>query len=51
MERQFFKRFLSSDGLFNRGLTTAVFRSRGIMPVIRDVLMIVMVGKSMSRFS
>ena len=30
----------------------AVFRSRGTMPVVRDVLMIfVMVGKRMSRFS
>ena len=30
----------------------AVFRSRGIMPVVRDVLMMfVMVGKRMSRFS
>ena len=46
-------RFLSSDGFFNRGLTTAVFRSRGTMPVVlRDVLMMfVMVGKRMSRFS
>ena len=25
MEQKFFKRFLSSDGFFNRGLTTAVF--------------------------
>ena len=30
----------------------AVFRSRGTMPVVRDVLMMfVMVGKRMSRFS
>ena len=36
----------------NRGLMTAVFRSRGTMPVVRDVLMMfVMVGKRMSRFS
>ena len=34
-----------------RCLTTAVFRSRGTMPVVRDVLMFVMVGKRMSRFS
>ena len=48
----FFKRFLSSDGFFNRGLTMAVFRSRGTMPVVRDVLMMfVMVGKRMSRVS
>ena len=47
-----FQRFLSSDGFFNRGLTMAVFRSRGTMPVVRDVLMIfVMVGKRMSWFS
>ena len=46
------KRFLSSDGFLNRGVTTAVFRSRGTMPVVRDVLMMfVMVGKRMSRFS
>ena len=44
----FEKRFLSSDAFFNRGLTTAVFRSRGTMSVVRDVL--VMVGKRMSRF-
>ena len=51
MGRQFFKRFLSSDGFFNRGLTMAVFRSGGTMPVVRDVLMMfVMVGKRMSRF-
>ena len=49
--RYFFKRFLSSDGFFNRGLTMAVFRAGG-MPVVRDVLMMfVMVGKRMSRFS
>ena len=49
---QFFKRCLSSDDFFKRGLTTAVFRSRGTMPVVRDVLMmLVMVGKRMSRFS
>ena len=48
----FQKIFLSSDGSFNRGLTTAVFRSRGTMPVVRDMLMMfVMVGKRMSRFS
>ena len=30
----------------------AVFRSRGTMPVVKDVLMMfVMVGKRMSRFS
>ena len=47
-----FKRFLSGDGFFNRGLTMAVFRSRGTMLVVRDVLMMfVMVGKRMSRFS
>ena len=46
------KRFLSSDGFFNRSLTMAVFRSRGTMPVVRDVLMMfVMVGKRLSRFS
>ena len=43
--------FLSSGGFFNRGLTTAVFSSRGTMPVVRDVLMIVMVGRRMSWFS
>ena len=48
----FFKRFLSSDGFFNRGLTMVVFRSRGTMRVVRDVLMMfAMVGKRMSRFS
>ena len=46
-----FERILSSDGFFNSGLTTAVFRSRGTMPVVRDVLMFIMVGKRMSRFS
>ena len=47
-----FQKILLSDGFFNRGLTTAVFRSRGTMPVVRDVLMMfVMVGKRMSRFS
>ena len=57
MENDFFKnfgqkRFLSSNGFFNRGLTMAVFRSGGTMPVVRDVLMMfVMVGKRMSRFS
>ena len=57
VENDFFKnfgqkRFLSSDGFFNRGLTMAVFRSGGTMPVVRDVLMMfVMVGKRMSRFS
>ena len=52
MGRCFFKRFLSSDGFFNRGLSVVVFRSRGTMPVIRDVLMMfVMVGKRMSRLS
>ena len=44
-----FQRILSNDGFFNRCLTTAVFRSHGTMPVVRDVLM--MVGKRMSRFS
>ena len=29
----------------------AVFRSGGTMPVVRDVLMFVMLGKRMSRFS
>ena len=43
---------LSSDGFLNRGLTMAVFRSRGTMPVVRYVLMMfVIVGKRMSRFS
>ena len=43
---------LSSDGFFNRGLTMAVFRSRGTLPVVRDVLMMfVSVGKRMSKFS
>ena len=47
-----FQKILSSDGFFNRGLTTAIFRSRGTMPVVRDVLMMfVLVGKRMSRFS
>ena len=47
-----FKRFLSGDGFFNRGLTMAIFGSRGTMSVVRDVLMMfVMVGKRMSRFS
>ena len=47
-----FQKILSSDGFFNRGLTTAVFRPRGTMPMVRDVLMMfVMVGKRMSRFS
>ena len=37
--------------LFNRGMTMAVFRSRGTMSVVRDVLMMfVMVGKRMSWF-
>ena len=44
-----FKRFLSGDGFFNRGLTMAVFRSRGTMSVVRDVLM--MFVMRMSRFS
>ena len=35
----FFRRFLSSDGFFNGGFTIAVFRPRGTMPVVRDVLM------------
>ena len=44
--------FLSSAGFFNSRLTMAVFRSRGSVPVLRDVLMMfVMVGKGMSRFS
>ena len=52
MRRQFFERFLSSGGFFNRGLTMAVFRSCSTMPVVRDALMVfVMVGKRMSRFS
>ena len=52
MGRYFYKRFLSNDGFFNRGLTKAVFRSRGAMPVVIDVLMMfVMVCKRMSRFS
>ena len=42
----FHKIFLSSGVcVFNRGLTTAVFRSRGTMPVVRNVLMF---GKRMS---
>ena len=46
------KRFLSSDGFFKRDLTMAVFRSRGAVPVVRNVLMmLVMVGTRMSRFS
>ena len=37
---------------FNRGFTTAVFRPRSIMPIVRDVLMMLgMVGKEMSRLS
>ena len=32
----FSKDFLSVDGFFNRGLTTAVFRSRGTVRVVRD---------------
>ena len=28
---------MSSDGFFDRGLTTAVFRSRSTMPVVRCV--------------
>jgi len=52
MGRQFFERFLSSGGFFNRGLTIAVFRSCSTMSVVGDVLMMfVMVGKRMSRFS
>ena len=48
----FQKIFLSSDAFFNRGLTTAVYRSRGTMPVVRDMLMMfVMVGRGLSRFS
>ena len=44
--------FRSSDDFFNRGLTMQVFRSCGTMPAVRDVLlMFVIVGKSMSRFS
>ena len=40
-----------SDGFFNRGLTTAVFRSRGKMPVVRDMLMMfVMVGRGCQSF-
>ena len=46
-----FQKIFSSDSFFNRGLTMAVFRSRGTMSVVRDVLMFVMVGKRMSRFS
>ena len=43
---------MSSDGFFNRVFTIAVFRPRGTMPVVRDVLtMFVMVGKRMSRLS
>ena len=46
-----FQKMLSSDSFFNKGLTMTVFRSRGTMPVVRDVLMIfVMVRKRMSRF-
>ena len=46
------QRFLSSDSFFNRGLTMTVFRSRGTIPVVRDVLMMfVMVGKRMSKCS
>ena len=49
---QFFRRFLSSDGFFIRGFTIAVFRPRGTMPVVRDVLMmLVLFGKRMSRLS
>ena len=52
MGQQFLKRCLSSDDFFKRGLTTAVFRSRGTMPVVRAVLMMfVMFDKRMSRFS
>ena len=57
VENNFFKdlgqkwKVRNSDFFFNRGLTTAVFRSHGIMPVVRDVLMMfMMVGKRMSRF-
>ena len=39
MGQQFFRRFLSSDGFFNRGLMSAVFRSCGAMPVVRDMFM------------
>ena len=47
-----FLKFLLSDSFFNRVLTVTVFRSRGTMSVVRDVLMVfVMVGKRMSRFS
>ena len=46
------QKFLSSDSFFNRGLTMTVFRSRGTIPVVRDVLMMfVMVGKRMSKCS
>ena len=52
MGRYFFRRFLSINGFFNRGFTIAVFRPRGTMPVVRNVLtMFVMVGKRMSRLS
>ena len=45
------RKFLLSDSFFNRVLTVTVFRSRGTMSVVRDVLMMfVMVGKRMSRF-
>ena len=51
MGRYFFRRFLSINGFFNRGFTIAVFRPRGTMSVVRDVLMMfVMIGKRMSIF-
>ena len=47
-----FRRFLSSDGFFSRGFTIAVSGSRGTMPVVKNMLMmLVMVGKRMSRLS
>ena len=47
-----FQKFLLSDSFFNRVLTVTVFRSRGTMSVVRDVLMMfVMVGKRMSKCS
>ena len=45
-------RFGSSDGLFNKRLTTAVSKSDGMVPVVRELfMMFVMVGKRTSRFS
>ena len=47
-----FQKIFSQVMAFSTVLTMAVFRSRGTMPMVRDVLMMfVMVGKRMSRFS